>query len=84
MQDVNTLIELGFTHFPNWDRGCKHYRLDIRGKTIRAVEWGASKGFPDEKTFISAGVVVNDKGIVDRWRDLCSNGSVSGFVNSIF
>ena len=77
MQNVNTLTELGFTHFPNWEckeTGCKHYRLDVKGKTIRAVEWGASKGFPDEKTFISAGVVVKDKGVVYRWRDLCSNG----------
>lgn len=86
MQNVNTLIELGFQHYPDWDgkeTGDKHYRLDVNGKTVRAVEWGKSKGFPNEKTFISAGVVQNDKGVVDRWRDLCSDGSVSRFLNAL-
>jgi hypothetical protein len=87
MQNENTLIELGFSHFPDWDgkeTGTKHYRLEINGKTVRAKEWGASAGFPREKTFISAGIVVNEKkGVVDRWRDLCSEGSVSRFLNAL-
>lgn len=62
--DENTLIQLGFSRYPDWDgkeTGTNHYRLDINGKTVRAKEWGASHGFREEKTFISAGIVVNEK-----------------------
>lgn len=86
MQNIETLIKLGFRHYPDWDNketGTENYRIEINGTIIRAVEWGASHGYPNEKTFISAGIVRNGKGVVDRWRDFCSEGSISRFINSI-
>lgn len=85
MQNENTLIQAGFVHYPEWDfpDGHKNYRLDIKGKSIRAHVWDSSTGFANEKAFVSVGIVVKEKGIVDRWRDICSDGSLSRFLNAL-
>jgi len=83
MQNENTLLDLGFEHFKEWDSeyvDMKNYKLEINNKIFRAIIYDASTGFPNNKTFVTIGIDVgNNK--VDRWRDCCSVGSVNRFIN---
>lgn len=87
MQNEKTLIELGFKHYPEWDSeqtGTKDYRLDYNGLVFRAHVWNERQGFPNEKQFVSMGLVVKDGHLVDRYRDCCSNGSVKRKIEKIW
>lgn len=87
MQNEQTLIELGFKHFPEWDckqTGNKHYKLDYNGLIFRANVWNKKQGYPNEKQFVSMGLVVKNGHLVDYWRDCCSNGSVKRKIEKIW
>lgn len=78
MQNEETLKQAGFKRWPAWDFkeiDAKGYRLDFKGKTFRAY-------VREIKTnpFVCMGVVVRDGGIVDRWRDCCSEGSIQKHI----
>ena len=79
MQDKHTLIELGFSRFPDWDfvtTETEHYRLIVDGVTFRA--------FVEENNgpaYVQIGVAVNNYGHTE-WFDCSSNGSVSRFINT--
>ena len=74
MNNEQTLINLGFIRYPEWDyksSGAEHYRLDKEGKTFRAYV-NRVCGPP---VFIEFGEVVNEKGHC-TFRDCVSEGSV--------
>jgi len=83
MQNIKTLIDLGFIRHKKWDgEVTESYRKEHNGKIFSAHECGSSMGFPNEKTFISIGEVIKEeKGIVKYWADCCSEGSVERFIN---
>lgn len=79
MQNEKTLIELGFKRHPEWDSETTespNYRLEFKGLIFRAHVWNEKQGYRNEHQFVGLGVVIKDTGLVDRWRDCCSNGSV--------
>ncbi len=82
IQTDKDLIELGFIEYTKWNNKTDsrlYYRLVKNGIIIRAF-CETNNGSP----YVQLGVVVNDdRGIVDRWRDCCSNGSVKTVVNNI-
>ena len=78
MQNEKTLLELGFTHYADFDfksTGCKGYIIKVNGTTWRARVEDTLK-----PTGISLGKVVKPVGIVDRWRDCFSDGSVKKHI----
>jgi hypothetical protein len=78
MQNETTLLDLGFTHHPDYDfnhTGCKGYRLELNGKVWRARIEDTLKPIG-----ISLGMVVKKNGVVDRWRDCFSDGSVKKHI----
>lgn len=84
MQNENTLLELGFIHFKEWDServDMKNYKLEFNNKIFRAIIYDASTGFPNNKTFVTIEICVNNNK-VDRWIDCCSSNSVSKFINN--
>lgn len=79
MNNENTLLNLGFTHYPDWDfkeTGSKHYRFDYGGKLFRAYVQNSN-----DPVYVIIGEVVNEgKGLVKRWKDCVSSGSVKRFI----
>jgi hypothetical protein len=77
MQNEQTLIDIGFTHFPEWDyqeTGIKCFVLEIN-----ADKWVAHECSTLKPVGVSLGKLVRVKKhcpIVDYWRDCFSNGSV--------
>ena len=83
MQNEQTLLNIGFKHFPSWDfhqKGGggisefyrKNYRFDKGGKTFRAYVDDTNP-----PTYVRMGIV-SDANInkVKCWMDCCSSGSV--------
>jgi hypothetical protein len=82
MQNIQTLIKLGFKRNKNWSNEIfTSYRLELNKVIFRAHVWDQEKGFPNEKQFVSIGIVVKDS-LVDKWRDCCSKDSVDKFIKS--
>jgi hypothetical protein len=74
MQNEQTLIELGFDRYPEWDSkdtGTKHYFKVVRGKVFRAYEVTCNG-----PVYVTMGEVSTLDGKVKRWMDCCSEGSV--------
>lgn len=73
--DENELIRLGFRRFPDWDfneTGTESYRLDTSNYIYRAHVTRCNG-----PVYANLGVIIDEKkGIVDRWRDCVSNGSL--------
>tara|TARA_R110000850_G_scaffold275070_1_gene413643 strand:- start:173 stop:427 length:255 start_codon:yes stop_codon:yes gene_type:complete len=84
MQDQNTLIKLGFKHNKDWDSkhvDTKSYVLTLNNKTFRAHCYDESQGFKGINKFVTIGIITNNNK-VDRWRDMCSEGSINRFINN--
>lgn len=80
MNTENTLIALGFVHYPEWDfknPDTNHYRLEKNGKIFRA-HVNKNNG----PWYVHLGIVVSDDGKVDKWRDCVSSGSVERKINN--
>lgn len=78
MNNTATLIELGFSRFPDWDMPESEqeaYRLDKDGKTFRAHVVTCNP-----PVYVIIGEVINDKGIVKCWKDCVSKDSVKRFI----
>jgi len=76
MQNENTLIELGFYHYPQWDgefTRTKHYRKETPDGRIFRAAVIKSNG----PQYVSIGEVCTPDGKVKRWKDCCSDGSVN-------
>ena len=75
LNDEAELIRLGFVRHPDWDwvdPPTEHYRLEKNDKIFRAFVC-----HNNPPIYCQLGVVINEKrGIVDRWRDCVSSGSV--------
>tara|TARA_R110002020_G_scaffold318905_7_gene534554 strand:- start:8572 stop:8835 length:264 start_codon:yes stop_codon:yes gene_type:complete len=82
MQTEQTLIDLGFKRHPKWDTETKnhigkatdvtpHYKM-IGPKAVWRAKPEVNNGIP----YVIMGMVVSESGLVDRWRDCCSEGSV--------
>lgn len=74
MQNVQTLLDLGFERFPEWDYSdpiTKHYRKEMNGKVFRAYEVSCNG-----PVYVMMGEVSTKDGKVKSWMDCCSNGSV--------
>jgi hypothetical protein len=82
MNNEQTLLDLGFVHHPDWDWdncGIKHYRLENDGIVYRA--WVEDCNPPID--YVIIGVVSHlQKGLVKRWKDCVSEGSVKRFIDS--
>ncbi len=75
LNDEKQLELIGFKHYPDWDFAdpyTPNYRLDLAGKTFRAKVTRCNG-----PVYTQMGIVINEKGHVDRWRDCCSKGSVA-------
>lgn len=82
MQTEQTLIDLGFKRHPEWDFEIKDYT----GKVIDVIPhykmigskavWRAKPEVNNGTPYVILGMVVSESGLVDRWRDCCSVGSV--------
>ena len=86
MQDKQTLLDLGFIRHKEWENKqftMERYRLDLDGLTFSAHVYGPDQGFHGENTFVTIGLVVDGSGIVSRWIDCCSPGSVKRKINQI-
>lgn len=73
--DEKELTRLGFERHPEWDfkeTGTESYRL-VTEKAMYRAHVTRCNG----PVYVNLGVIVDkDRGIVDRWRDCCSTGSV--------
>jgi hypothetical protein len=81
MQDENTLISLGFVHYPDWDfEGTKdkNYRKDINKTSFRAYVVDCNGPL-----YVSMGQVVTKDGKVKNWLDCASFGSVERKINKL-
>lgn len=79
MNNEETLIALGFIHYPEWDFkeiGTKHYRLERDSLVFRAYVQ-----HNNPPVYVVIGRVINNKGIVERWKDCVTNGAVQRFIN---
>lgn len=79
MNNEQTLIDLGFQPHPDWDFtdiGVKHFRLQKGDSTFRAFVCDCNP-----PVYVQIGQVINGAGIVSRWKDCVSPGSVERFVN---
>ena len=74
--DENELLRIGFVRHSKWDWASpptKHYRLNKNGKVFRAYVQHNNPPI----IYVVLGVVVEEsRGIVDKWRDCVSPGSV--------
>lgn len=80
MQNEQTLIDLGFKRYPEWDfksNGQRHYMKVVGNKTFRAYAIECNG-----PTYVTLGEVISPSGIVTRWMDCCSDGSVQRKINS--
>jgi hypothetical protein len=76
--ELNDILILGFKEFENWEfkeTGTKNYILKTKNKTFRAI-YTTCNGLP----YFQIGIVINENGIVDRWRDICSNESLNKLI----
>lgn len=75
LNDEAELLRIGFVRHPDWDwidPVTEHYRLERNGKVFRAYVQ-----HNNQPIYAVLGVVTKELGgIVDRWRDCCSSGSV--------
>lgn len=75
LNDEYELIRIGFVRYPDWDWNdpqTEHYRLERNGKVFRAYV-----NHNNPPIYSVLGIVIEEKrGIVDKWRDCCSPGSV--------
>lgn len=83
IQTDSDLIRLGFVEHKPWymsESERINYILKKDGIVFRAL-FETNNGSP----YVQLGVVKGDidRGIVDRWRDCCSHGSVEKVVNNI-
>ncbi len=81
MQDEQTLLENGFLHHHEWDWwhiGIKHFRKEINGKVFRAyvIDYNGP-------VYVSMGEVITSDGMVRRWHDCSSPGSVAMTIDMI-
>lgn len=82
MQTEKTLIDLGFKHHPEWDMEIKNHigKVESVVKNYKLVTnkvvWRAKPELNNGTPYVIMGKVVSDSGLVDRWRDCCSVGSV--------
>lgn len=79
MNNEQTLLQLGFIRFPDWDYkeiGADHYRLDKSDKVFRAYVM-----HHNPPTYVIIGEVTTPCGIVKRWKDCVSIDSVARFIN---
>lgn len=82
MQNEKTIIDLGFKRHPEWDIEIKNHIGKVVSitpnykLTTNKIIWRAKPEVNNGAPYIIMGKVVSDKGLVDRWRDCCSDGSV--------
>ena len=76
--NLNDILTVGFKEKKYWEfkeTGTKNYVLEKNSKTFRAI-YTTCNGIP----YFQIGVVLNEKGIVDRWRDICSEESLNKLI----
>lgn len=75
---LDDIIILGFKEHEEWgfkETRTKNYKLKTNTKTFRAI-YTTCNGLP----YFQIGVVLNEKGKVDRWRDICSKQSLNKLI----
>lgn len=75
---LDDIIRLGFKENKEWEfkeTGTKNYMLKTNTNTFRAI-YTTCNGLP----YFQIGVVLNERGIVDRWRDICSKESLNKLI----
>ncbi len=88
MQTEKTLLDLGFKHHPEWDMEIKDYNGKVSSVTRNyklvtgKIVWRAKPETNNGTPYVIMGKVVSHSGLVDRWRDCCSNGSVERKIYS--
>lgn len=81
MNNEQTLLDLGFMHHPDWDftnNGTKNYRLD----TTDGLVFRAYVQLNNPPVYVVIGRIVGSNGIVGRWKDCVSEGSVKRFIDA--
>lgn len=87
MQNVDTLLELGFKHYPEWDCTAtedKNYRLVYKGLVFMAHCWDETHGYRREHRFVTIGLVTDCGRYVKGWLDCSSTGSVKRKIERIW
>ena len=77
LQDI---LKLGFTEKKEWffeETKKTNYILQKNNKTFRAV-FTENNGEP---YYFQIGIVISEKGYVDRWRDVCSKEHLNRLIN---
>lgn len=77
LQDI---LELGFKEKKEWffeETKKINYILQKNDKTFRAT-FTENNGEP---YYFQVGIVISEKGHVDRWRDVCSNEHLNKLIN---